>query len=586
MKYIALILLTLCLESGCDTTGHATDDNAVSYNTFIVYPIEKIRPHEKVEHDTRARMPVLIAGFEREPFIVGIYNDGNTPISVGAVAVNNSASASTLDTTLYRIDYVSVEDPTWIGRPGAKGLWPDPLVPIAGQADRFVLPAPVHVPPGENRTFLIDLFRPGFSLKPGVPPQKVSYEEHFQINLFDAEGKELAFVDVGVLLLPFSLPDTQALATTFGFDWAYVAEGHRELSDLPFDDKSLHLDYLHLLAANRVSVFWPARESVRVSEDSKGEIVVDWSPFEETAGKLLEGTLFEDVPKATTIRFPIVADKGGLLTDDEFYVAAAEYLARKGWDDRAYYYLPDEPLKREYPRVIEIAENIAQRSPNIRRLVTEAYTPALEEYIEIWCPDLISIGDTIPFLPFFDKNGKLNADWQVNRRPSVYSKRQAEGELAWFYTCTSAQIGRYPNFFIDDGISYHRVIPWIAYRYGFTGILHWYTMYSYHWGSRNPWTGQFNFYANGDGNLLYPGTPEMTGRETHIAVPSLRLIAFREGAEDYEYLSLLAEFVDENQSKDVASQLAKSSVRWEKSTAVYGEIKALISELLGSVETY
>ncbi|MBN1687133.1 MAG: DUF4091 domain-containing protein, partial [Spirochaetales bacterium] len=366
--------------------------------------------------------------------------------------------------------------------------------------------------------------------------------------------------------------------------WSHVVEGHRSVSGVPFDEEQLHLDYLHLLAANRVSVHRPTREALPVRTDDRGSPVIDWTLFEETTGKLLDGELFDDVPAATSFRFPMIVDHGDLLSVNDVRRLGSRYLAKKGWDTRAFYYLPDEPLRREYGQVIERSNEVGEFAPNIRRLVTEPYTPALDGHVEIWCPDIISMGDTLRVLPFFYKNGKLNADWQVNRRPSIYAERKAAGDEVWFYTCTSAQIAGYPNLFIDYGISYHRSIPWIAYRYGFTGILHWSTTYNYHFGTKDPWSGQFNYYANGDGNLLYPGTPELEGETGHFAVPSLRLIAFREGSEDYEYLSLLAAAAGELQSGEIAEGMVKSSLHWEKSALVYGQAKALISELLNGLE--
>lgn len=580
MKHIALILLLLWLVVGCDTTSHSANGNAVPYDGFLVYPIEKIRPHQKIDQNTQDKTTVLIAGFEREPFIVGICNNGSSPLSIGSLRIGNSNIETTLNTALYKIDYVSVEDPTWIGRTAAKGFWPDPLIPVEEREDRFILPAPIQIPPGENRAFLVDLFRPKFDFAPGELSIRAATEESLYIELFSTAGQELTRLEVNILLLPFSLPDTPSLTTAFGFDWTFVSQYHHKYSSLPVDEESLHLDYLHVLAANRVSIHWPAYQPVLARETSSQGVAVDWLPFEDATGKLLDGKLFDDVTKATSFRFPMFADRAGLLTDDEFISIAAQYVAQKGWDDKAFYYLPDEPLRREYPRVIEVAENAATFSPGIRRLVTEPFSAVLEGSVEIWCPDVISIGDTIPLVPFYYKYGKLNADWQVNRYPSIYVKRKSENEESWFYTCTSAQIGKYPNLFVDYDISYHRVIPWIAYRYGFSGILHWATTASYHLGSRNPWIDQFHYRANGDGNLLYPGTPEMTGVQSHFAVPSLRLIAFREGSEDFEYLTLLSKVLDESQAKELVLKLVKTSVRWERSASAYGELKAHIAELL------
>jgi hypothetical protein len=64
----------------------------------------------------------------------------------------------------------------------------------------------------------------------------------------------------------------------------------------------------------------------------------------------------------------------------------------------------------------------------------------------------------------------------------------------------------------------------------------------------NAWRndGIYDFTGQGDGTLLYPGTPTTVvngssyaiGGVSHIPIASLRLKMIREGLEDYEYLTL------------------------------------------------
>ena len=41
--------------------------------------------------------------------------------------------------------------------------------------------------------------------------------------------------------------------------------------------------------------------------------------------------------------------------------------------------------------------------------------------------------------------------------------------------------------------------------------------------------------GNGDGNLLYPGTPDRIGGQSFIPIASVRLKQLRDGMEDNEY---------------------------------------------------
>lgn len=50
----------------------------------------------------------------------------------------------------------------------------------------------------------------------------------------------------------------------------------------------------------------------------------------------------------------------------------------------------------------------------------------------------------------------------------------------------------------------------------------------------DPWDSHYDFGADGDGTLFYPGRPDKIGGTTHIPIESIRLKALRMGLEDYE----------------------------------------------------
>ena len=67
------------------------------------------------------------------------------------------------------------------------------------------------------------------------------------------------------------------------------------------------------------------------------------------------------------------------------------------------------------------------------------------------------------------------------------------------------------------------------------GVLGQYSRVKEHHDPGLLWRDQWTNGANGDGNLFYPGTPDIIGGTTHIPVASLRLKYIRDGVEDYEY---------------------------------------------------
>ena len=75
----------------------------------------------------------------------------------------------------------------------------------------------------------------------------------------------------------------------------------------------------------------------------------------------------------------------------------------------------------------------------------------------------------------------------------------------------------------------------------------------------DPWKSQVNFGGNGDGNLLYPGTPATIGGTTQIPIESIRLKQIRDGEEDYEYLSLYEGLRGRAAALEAVSKVATNS---------------------------
>ena len=323
--------------------------------------------------------------------------------------------------------------------------------------------------------------------------------------------------------------------------------------------------YLHLLARHGVFVDRPYGKAIPfVGED--GDRQLDWSAFDLLTGALLDGTLFPDCGPATSFRTPVPPNG---LDEDEiraFYREAAQHARERGWLGRMYYYLPDEPLRKEYPEVIAVSRFVKSADGDIRTLVTEPYTPELEGFIDIWCPDLPTIGDSFPVWPYMWKGyapGKKGSwEWQWHPWPTVYQPDDAKAHsAAWFYPCVTASFLDYPNLFIDSSVQHHRMLAWLAFGWDFAGILNWHTT-AHYLAVDDVWEESYSYYANGDGNLLYPGTPGRSGLLAHGPVPSLRLKAFREGLEDHAYLTLLADRYGREEALRFCRKILRGSLGW------------------------
>src|SRR5260370_631163 len=108
---------------------------------------------------------------------------------------------------------------------------------------------------------------------------------------------------------------------------------------------------------------------------------------------------------------------------------------------------------------------------------------------------------------------------------------KAGGGQCWYYICLDPR-GKYLNRFIDFRSLKVRLLPWVNYRYGLTGYLHWGGNFWTDQPFENvqpDWGGGF-FLPAGDNAIVYPD-PKHEG-----VFISVRLEVMREGIEDYELL--------------------------------------------------
>ena len=220
---------------------------------------------------------------------------------------------------------------------------------------------------------------------------------------------------------------------------------------------------------------------------------------------------------------------------------------------KAYYYLgsicdePDSPedfeLVRESDLIISNAKfAVAERLNNypdlkesllsLKHIVTTSYSEEMigtdtQGGVQTWCPKY----------RFFHTEAQRQeyADRQN-------SQDRLMGENVWWYGCLDPR-APYPTYHLDDDLISSRIISWMQYDYGIEGELYWcvnwYTSYN---GERDVWTDAETVpQTPGDGYLVYPG------KEFGVQGPisTLRLESIRESREDYEYLWLFEQKIEE-----------------------------------------
>ncbi|MCD6219131.1 DUF4091 domain-containing protein [Candidatus Calescamantes bacterium] len=232
-----------------------------------------------------------------------------------------------------------------------------------------------------------------------------------------------------------------------------------------------------------------------------------------------------------------------------FYRDFAAYLKKKGLLDKAYVWVWDEPKKKDIANVKELCSLIKEANPKIRTLAsfTDEVPSELFGLLDIWCPQIDN----------FDKHQE------------ILKERQKVGDEIWpFVACNPPH--KYPSFaFIDPEhklIEARLLLGWIAWKYDMQGFLYWWTC---------GWTGSFiqdkrtticywtewkSVWPAGDGVLTYPSEPGFA-RFNCKPLSSLRLEAIRDGLEDYEYLVLLRQKIDELKKRGGFENLVKESER-------------------------
>ncbi len=237
----------------------------------------------------------------------------------------------------------------------------------------------------------------------------------------------------------------------------------------------------------------------------------------------------------------------------------AAHLREKGWLDRAFMYLWDEPNIKEidtYKQLLEIAKAGA---PDLKQAVAGGATP---------CPELYGLVDI----------------WTVNLRqnvmkPSLLSivrERQALGE----------EVGAYGNnrYALDNPTAYMRLWGWTLAMYDLehTG---WWSVLLYGRGDplQIPASPKKAGGRPGSGSLIYPDPDDITQ-----IWPSLRWEAMRDGAEDFGLIRMLADTlkqqadtlgIGESYDSDVVLGAILAPVVWGNTELQFNPDAELIEEL-------
>lgn len=142
----------------------------------------------------------------------------------------------------------------------------------------------------------------------------------------------------------------------------------------------------------------------------------------------------------------------------------------------------------------------------------------------------------------------------------LVKERQSYGEQFWWYTCcrTSPTLA----YYVESKTMNMRLQGWQQFEYDLLGVLYWDIAQWSNLKDCDPYKGlEYWNYGSGEGILVYPGY--QYGLKTPIS--SIRLENIFQAQEDYEYLYLLREYLEEYNSQNgtdfVATEVVSNMIK-------------------------
>jgi hypothetical protein len=520
---------------------------------WVANALEKIHPYDHEPKELNRAINISAARNEFEPFQVVLKaeagNINNVDVDVTDLRGPADAVLSKDSVTPYFERYIELKMPSSID--GGAGEWPDPLVP---RVDHYLHERrnafPFNLSKDRNQPLWFDVYVPP-AARPGI------YEGQVHILI---SGKVEIGIPLRLEVWNFTLPSTSSLPTAFGFSGLSALRQHfgKYTSDKDLFDITTLYEKAGL--AHRITIDGSSGVQPAVSA-ANGKVHINWDDYDRQVGPFMDGRVFSANQPLYGARATAIAQHtlALLKRPDEqiqFWRQVAEHFRQKGWIDRLFNYLWDEPNKNEFARMAGMGKLVHQADPELKNLVTAPFRADWSDFIDIWTP-VINCFEPKP-------QQRDYCDTMVAR--SGYDTEIAKGKTLWWYqSCASHGCnvvgGEYfrgwPSYVIDaDGIR-NRIMEWLAWKYSIGGELYFSTDEAF--GKKDPWTDVNLFGGNGDGTLFYPGTPGVIGGTSHIPIESIRLKLIREGLEDYEYLVLLSKLDGSKRVNDLVSNFIRNT---------------------------
>ncbi|MBQ7599169.1 MAG: DUF4091 domain-containing protein [Clostridia bacterium] len=459
---------------------------------------------------------------------------------------------------------------------------PDPIPVLEGS---FCLPA------GESRVFLIKVFTET-DTAPGAYASV--------LRIFDGQGREIKKASVHVYVWNFALPETPSCKIMADLSWwsIYAANAPWLYNG---DDSRTYVKYYEYLLENKINAYnlpylMTASQSGNPFKDKRITKYLD-DPRVQCFNPLGFGeTNFSETRVRNAYDF--------LSENDE-------------WLDKAYFYPVDEPL------TVARLDELRQYGATIRNIFgdrAKIITPMcynegldgdtgdffsyVEDTVNVWCPHTFfynTLEDyrSDPRLLYEGYAYSEGLENNLGTFKSRMARQRAEGdEVFWYVT-------HYPHhpeitLSIDDTEVEHRLLFWQQKLYRVDGFLY-YLVNDWHetdpWDSLHESDPRYPYNTYGNGVLVYNGFKDSEGNpyisqdhynelsdKSYDAYPvgSLRLESVRDGADDFDYFTILDSLYGKETADIIIRQITTSLGRYSTDPELYNRLRVATGNLIHS----
>jgi hypothetical protein len=474
---------------------------------------------------------------------------------------------SRITVELYREATLELSRPSGPG--GEAGSWPDPLIPARdpffGERRRAF---PVAVAAGVLQAIWVEVCVPQ-DARPG--------RYRGAVRLGDG-GPPQAAVPVTRPVMPVSIPATNSMTATFGLP---TRTGTRALGRP--DDRLLARALAAAALRHRISPHGLSYDPP-YGRCTAARCELDWTAYDAELRPILDGTLVPGVRGTFADARVTARDWKGPEADlVALFREWHRHFDTRGWSDDLWLYTLDEPKPGQIPELARRAR--AARRGGVRVLATTLPTLRLDGVVSAFAPVLNFFEGRPPGSFAVIRDAKLS---RAPLRPFWYTSCMShgcdDGPSSGLARALSAREFRgWPGYEIDRPAASARVMGWLAYRERVAGELYYDMLAAW---DGDPWRDVRRFAGNGDGTLLYPGSPERLGGEHPFPVESIRLKLIREGLQDGELLRLAERRGLGELAQRLARRIAPSLRNFERDPAAWSAAHRTLGEAIAAADAH